>query len=63
MRLFVQCPTPPNDWFIVELQGEVSAEAQNGELSFAGLTFADLSERDVRMASSIPHNPFITANS
>lgn len=47
MRIFLKCPTTPSDWFIVELQGEVSTEVQDGSLNTAGLTFADISESNV----------------
>lgn len=48
MKLFIQCPNIPKEWFIIELQGEVSTESNNEEFSTAGLTFADITEREVR---------------
>lgn len=47
MLLYLKCPATPNDWFIIELQGEISAEGNEAELSVAGLSFADISEREV----------------
>lgn len=47
MLLYLSCPTSPSEWFIIELQGEVSAEGLGDDPKFSGITFADLSQIDV----------------
>jgi hypothetical protein len=48
MQIFIKCPTQPLDWFIIELQGEVGVEGSGEPINLQGVTFANLSEIDVR---------------
>lgn len=59
MLIYLNCPTSPGDWFIVELQGEVSVEGLGDDPNFNGLTFADLTQVDVRIYISISFQQFV----
>lgn len=47
MKVYIRCPNTPLDWFIIELQGEVSVDDPNEEINLAGLKFGDISETNV----------------
>jgi hypothetical protein len=47
MKIYLKCPNTPSDWFIIELQGEVSVDGADETFNLDGLSFADISEREV----------------
>lgn len=48
MRVFIECPENPKEWFMIELQGEVEAKKGNTVLpSLNGIKLGDLFEKDV----------------
>jgi hypothetical protein len=44
MKIYIKCPNTPSDWFIIELQGEVSIDGEDESFNPSGLKFGDISE-------------------
>ena len=49
MKIYIKCPNTPSDWFIIELQGEVSIDGEDESFNPSGLKFGDISESNVRV--------------
>ena len=49
MKIYVKCPKTALDWFIIELQGEVSVDGEDETFNVSGLKFGDITEVNVRI--------------
>lgn len=60
MRIFIECPDSPKEWFMIELQGEIEATLGKKPLKkLDSLKIADLFEKDVCKFFFFIHNHII----